>query len=147
MGYNVCTFVGNLGRDPEIRYTQSGKAVCNFSIAVSDKVGGEDRTEWVNIVCWEKLAEICNQYLHKGKQVLISGRMQTRKWQDKEGNDRYTTEIVAFTMQMLGSKSDNQQGGGQGGGQQQGYGNLPKSGDKYEPQPSEDGDDDDSIPF
>ena len=103
---NQCNFIGRLGRDPEIRYTQSGKAVASFSIACSEKRGGEETTEWVNIVAWEKLAEICGQYLSKGSLVFISGRMQTRKWQDKEGGARYTTEIVAREMQMLSPKGE-----------------------------------------
>ena len=110
---NQCNFIGRLGRDPEIRYTQSGKAVASFSLACSEKRGGEESTEWVNIVAWEKLAEICGQYLTKGSLVFISGRMQTRKWQDKDGNDRYTTEIVAREMKMLDGKKDSQQPGGE----------------------------------
>ena len=98
---NNCMFIGRLGRDPESRFTQSGKTVVNFSIACSEKRGGEEYTEWVNIVAWDKLGEICAQYLQKGSLVYISGRMQTRKWQDKEGGTRYTTEIVAREMKML----------------------------------------------
>ena len=94
-------FIGRLGRDPESRFTQSGKTVVNFSIACSEKRGGEEYTEWVNIVAWDKLGEICAQYLQKGSLVYISGRMQTRKWQEKSGTDRYTTEIVAREMKML----------------------------------------------
>lgn len=108
---NQCNFIGRLGRDPEIRYTQSGKAVASFSIACSEKRGGEESTEWVNIVAWEKLAEICGQYLVKGSLVFISGRMQTRKWQDKEGGTRYTAEIVAREMQMLSPKGEPRQEG------------------------------------
>ena len=106
---NNCTFIGRLGRDPESRYTASGKAVVSFSLACSEKRGGEESTEWVNVVAWEKLAEICGQYLAKGSLVFISGRMQTRKWQDKEGGTRHTTEIVAREMKMLDNK------GGSGG--------------------------------
>lgn len=98
---NNCMFIGRLGRDPESRFTQSGKTVVNFSIACSEKRGGEEYTEWVNIVAWDKLGEICAQYLQKGSLVYISGRMQTRKWQDQSGTDRYTTEIVAREMKML----------------------------------------------
>ena len=98
---NQCNFIGRLGRDPETRYTQSGKAVASFSLACSEKRGREESIEWVNVVAWEKLAEICGQYLTKGSLVFISGRMQTRKWQDKEGGTRYTTEIVAREMKML----------------------------------------------
>ena len=107
---NKAILVGNLGRDPEIRYTASGMAVANFTIATSekwkDKNTGEmqDRTEWHRIVAWGKLGEICGEYLSKGRQVYIEGRIQTREWQDKDGNKRYTTEIVANQMKMLGSK-------------------------------------------
>ena len=113
---NQCNFIGRLGRDPEIRYTTSGKAVASFSIACSEKRGGEETTEWVNVVTWEKLAEICGQYLAKGSLVFISGRMQTRKWQDKDGGTRYTTEIIARDMQMLSPKGEQNSGGGHGGG-------------------------------
>ena len=106
---NNCMFIGRLGRDPESRFTQSGKIVVSFSVACSEKRGGEEYTEWVNIVVWDKLGEICAQYLQKGSLVYISGRMQTRKWQDQSGTDRYTTEIVAREMKMLDSKKDGQQ--------------------------------------
>lgn len=106
---NKVILVGNLGKDPESRFLPDGGAVCNFSIATTDKwkdKAGEqqERTEWHRIGTFGKLAEICGEYLKKGAQVYIEGRLQTRKWQDKEGNDRYTTEIVADRMQMLGSK-------------------------------------------
>ena len=110
---NNCMFIGRLGRDPESRFTQSGKTVVNFSIACSEKRGGEEYTEWVNIVAWDKLGEICAQYLQKGSLVYISGRMQTRKWQDQSGSDRYTTEIVAREMKMLDSRRDSGQQQGQ----------------------------------
>ena len=106
---NNCMFIGRLGRDPESRFTQSGKTVVNFSIACSEKRGGEEYTEWVNIIAWDKLGEICAQYLQKGSMVYISGRMQTRKWQDQSGVDRYTTEIVAREMKMLDSRRDSGQ--------------------------------------
>jgi single-strand DNA-binding protein len=111
-GINKAILIGNLGADPEIRYTQSGDAVATFNIATSetwkDKQSGEqkERTEWHKIVAWRRLAEICGEYLHKGKQVYIEGRIRTRKWQDRDGNDRYTTEIEALNMQMLGSRGD-----------------------------------------
>ena len=101
---NQCNFIGRLGRDVETRYTQSGKAVASFSIACTEKRGGNEFTEWVNVVVWEKLAEICQQYLSKGSLIFISGKMQTRKWQDQSGTDRYTTEIVAREMKMLDGK-------------------------------------------
>ena len=106
---NNCMFIGRLGRDPESRFTQSGKTVVNFSIACSEKRGGEEYTEWVNIVVWDKLGEICAQYLQKGSLVYISGRMKTRKWQDQSGIERHTTEIVAREMKMLDSRRDSGQ--------------------------------------
>ena len=115
-GINKVILVGNLGKDPETRYMPNGKAVTNFSIATSeswtDKQSGDkqERTEWHNIVMFEKLAEIAAEYLRKGSQVYVEGSLRTRKWQDKEGKDRYTTEIVARDMQMLGGR------GGAGGG-------------------------------
>ena len=106
---NKVILVGNLGKDHEIRYMTSGDAVCNFSIATSeswkDKNGEKiEKTEWHNISTFKKLAEICGEYLKKGSSVYIEGKLQTRKWQDKEGKDRYTTEIIADRMQMLGGK-------------------------------------------
>ena len=103
---NRVILIGNLGSDPEIRYTQSGSPVCSFKIACSEKYKDasgnmQENTEWVPIVAWGKLAEICSQYLHKGSRVYIEGKLQTRKWQDKEGGTRYTTEIVAREMKML----------------------------------------------
>lgn len=112
---NKAILIGNLGKDPELRYMPNGDAVCSFSIATSeqwtDKASGEKReaTEWHNIVAFRKLAEICGQYLAKGSQVYIEGRIKTEKWQDKEGNDRYTTKIYADNMKMLGGKRDGEQ--------------------------------------
>jgi single-strand DNA-binding protein len=106
---NKVILVGNLGGPPEVRYTASGKAVASFRIATKEqwtsKEGGgkEERTEWHRIVAWGRLGEICGEYLRKGSQVYIEGRLQTRQWDDKDGNKRFTTEIVAQTMQMLGS--------------------------------------------
>ena len=107
---NKVILVGNLGKDPDSRFLPDGGAVCNFSVATTDKwkdKSGEpqERTEWHRIATFNKLAEICGEYLKKGSQVYIEGRLQTRKWQDKEGQDRYTTEIVADRMQMLGSRA------------------------------------------
>ncbi len=108
-GLNKVILIGNLGRDPEVRYTPGGLAVANFSMATSEtwtnKEGEkETRTEWHRIVAWGKLGEICGEYLSKGKQIYIEGRIQTREWEDKEGNKRYTTEITASQMLMLGSR-------------------------------------------
>ena len=109
---NKCMFIGRLGREPELKQMPNGKAVANFSIACGqtwkDKNSGDkkERTEWVNIVAFDRLGEICGQYLTKGSQVYIEGKFTTRKWQDKEGKDRYSTEIVAENMQMLGGKRD-----------------------------------------
>jgi len=107
-GVNKVILVGNLGADPEVRYTPNGTPVANFRIATNERWTGKDgknmeRTEWHRIVAFGKLAEICGEYLAKGKQVYIEGRLQTRNWEDKDGNKRSTTEIVATTMQMLGS--------------------------------------------
>ena len=101
---NRCEFIGRLGKDPEIRFTASGEAICNFSIAVGWKTKDKDGTEWVRITSFGKLAGICGDYLKKGSQVFIAGRMTTRKWQNKDGVDQYTTEVVADQMQMLGSR-------------------------------------------
>jgi single-strand DNA-binding protein len=101
---NQCNFIGRLGADPESRYMPSGDAVCNFRIACGWKGKDSEGAEWVPVVTFGKLAEICQEYLLKGSQVFISGRFKTRKWEDKEGNTRYSTEIVADRMQMLGSK-------------------------------------------
>lgn len=111
-GINKVILVGNLGKDPEVRYLEGGTAVANFPIATSenytDRNSGEKKTitEWHNVVLWRGLAEIAEKYLKKGNQVYIEGKLRTRKWQDKEGNDRYTTEIVGDNMQMLGRRDD-----------------------------------------
>lgn len=109
-GINKVILIGNLGNDPDTRYTSGGAAVANISIATSetwkDRETGEqqERTEWHRVVFFGRLAEIVSEYLRKGSKVYVEGRLQTRKWQDKEGNDRYTTEIVANEMQMLDSR-------------------------------------------
>ena len=108
---NQCNVIGRLGRDPESRFTASGKQVVNVSIACSEKRNGQEYTEWINVIFWEKLAEIVANYITKGSLVFISGRIQTRKWQDQNGNDRYTTEIVAREMQMLSPKGEARQEG------------------------------------
>ena len=104
---NKVILIGNLGRDPEVRHTPSGAAVANFSIATNEAWNNregqrEERTEWHRVVAFGKLAEICGQYLKRGKQVYIEGRLQTRQWEDRDGNKRSTTEIVAANMTMLG---------------------------------------------
>ena len=112
---NKVIIIGNLGRDPETRYMPEGGAICNISVATTDKwkdKNGEmqEKTEWHRVAFFGKLAEIAGEYLKKGSQVYVEGRLQTRKWQDKDGNDKYSTEIVANQMQMLGSRP------GMGGG-------------------------------
>ena len=156
-GINKVILVGNLGQDPEIRYTADGRPIANFSIAASetwnDRNTGErrEKTEWHRVVVFGKLAEICGEYLSKGRQVYIEGKLQTRKWQGQDGQDRYTTEVVVDmrgSMQMLGSR-----GGGGGGGQTGGRpynqgasgGGQQGGGDYNSPPPYPDADDD--IPF
>lgn len=150
-GINKVILVGNLGRDPEVRYTSSGAAVANVTVATSenwkDRNTGErqERTEWHRVVLFGRLGEIAGEYLKKGSQVYIEGRLQTRKWQDRDGQDRYTTEVVASDMQMLGGRG----GGGEG------YSAGPPA-DAYEPAAAQGGgpagnipdtDFDDDIPF
>ena len=111
MSVNKVILVGNLGKNPEMRYTQGGAAVANMTLATTerytDKTGQkQEQTEWHRIVAFGKLAEICGQYLTKGRQVYFEGRIQTRQWQDQQGQKRYTTEIVATNMQMLGGRGD-----------------------------------------
>jgi len=106
---NKVILVGNLGQDPSVKFMPNGEAVCNFSIATTDswkdKAGAkQERTEWHNIVMYRKLAEIAGEYLKKGAPVYLEGKLQTRKWQTKEGEDRYTTEVICDQMQMLGTK-------------------------------------------
>jgi single-strand DNA-binding protein len=103
---NKAIIIGRLGKDPEVRFTQSGTAISNLSVATSYKPKDKDAvTEWHKITCIGRLAEVCGEYLHKGSLAYFEGRLQTRKWQDKDGNDRYTTEIIAERMQMLGGKN------------------------------------------
>jgi len=150
-GVNKVIIVGNLGQDPETSYMPSGSAVTNFTVATNeswkDKQTGEqkDRTEWHRVAMFNRLAEIAAEYLRKGSQVYIEGKLRTRKWQGQDGNDRYTTEIIADEMQMLGGRGDGGGGnfggskGGSKGASSQGGGNAP-------PQPGPD-DFDDDIPF
>jgi len=114
-GLNKAMIIGRVGKDPELRYMQNGNAVCNFSVATSeswnDKNTGEkqERTEWHRVTVYGKLAEICGEYLTKGNQNYIEGKLQAREWEDKEGNKKTTTEIIASTMQMLGSVGEGKQ--------------------------------------
>ena len=127
-GVNKVILVGNLGKDPETRYMPSGSAVTNLTLATSeswkDKQSGEaqERTEWHKVAMFGRLAEIAAEYLRKGSQVYIEGKLRTRKWQDKEGKDRYTTEIVADEMQMLGGKGGGGASAGAGAGAMAGGG-------------------------
>jgi len=149
-GINKVILVGNLGKDPDIRYTASGAAIANITIATTeswrDKQSGEkqEKTEWHRVVFFSRLAEIVGEYLRKGSQIYVEGRLQTRKWQDQSGQDRYTTEIVANEMQMLGGRGD---GGGQA--PQAGFRDKPaaaKAAPSQTPRAEEDFQDDD-IPF
>lgn len=125
---NQCNFIGRLGADPDSRHLQSGDAVTNFRLAVGWKSKDKDGTEWVNIVTFGRLAEICAEYLRKGSQVFVSGKIRNRKWQDQSGQDRYTTEIVCNEMQMIGGRE----------------GGKPA---QYEPSKQTRDDFDDDIPF
>ena len=112
---NKVILIGNLGADPEIRYTQSGTPVVNFRIATTERWKNQEgqqqeQTEWHNIVAWRRLAEICGEYLSKGSRVYIEGKLQTRKWQDQNGNDRYQTEVVANEMKMLSPRGASSSG-------------------------------------
>ena len=146
-GINKVILVGNLGADPDTRYMPSGKAVTNIRIATSeswkDKQTGDqqERTEWHSIVMYDRLGEIAAEYLRKGSQVYIEGKLRTRKWQDKEGKDRYTTEVIANEMQMLGSR-----GGDRAGAEPRGE---PRTAPTQEraAQPAAAGEFDDDIPF
>ena len=157
-GVNKVILLGNVGSDPELKYTTNGTGVSNFSIATNETWMDKDtkepqqRTEWHRIVAWNRLAEICNQYLKKGSKVYIEGRLQTRSWEGQDGQKRYTTEIVAGEMQMLDSRED----GGEGnyGGDKQQSATAPsvapqkssqQQGGPPEPPPFNDPDDD--LPF
>jgi len=149
-GINKVIIVGNLGQDPETRYMPSGKAVTNLRVATSeswkDKQTGEQReqTEWHNIVMYDRLAEIAAEYLRKGSQVYLEGKLRTRKWQDKSGNDRYSTEVVANEMQMLGGRS-----GGGAGTESRSEPRAATGGERPVPAPATERDEtfDDDIPF
>lgn len=146
---NKVILLGRLGKDPELKYTQGGTPVANFSLATDetwkDQSGEkQQRTEWHNIVAWKKLAEICGQYAKKGQQIYIEGKIQTRKWEDKDGNTRYTTEVVVSNLVLIGKK--------EGGGDESGAEDRPSRGStKRAPAPATSGDGleitDDDIPF
>jgi single-strand DNA-binding protein len=124
---NKVILVGNLGADPEVRYTQSGTAIANFRVATTEtwkKPDGskEEKTEWHKVVAWNRLGEICGEFLSKGSRVYIEGKIETRKWQDKEGNDRYSTEIVAREMKMLSARGASDAGGSSRSGGSDGSG-------------------------
>ena len=165
---NKVIIIGNLGRDPEVRYTPSGSAVCNVSVATTrnwknkDSGDKQEETEWHRVVFYDRLAEIAGEYLKKGRPVYVEGRLKTRKWQDKEGRDTYTTEIIAEQMQLLGGRegmgSGDDGGGGRGGysrdGDEGGGAPAPRpasrpAAPKPAPQKSSTGFDDmdDDIPF
>lgn len=120
MSVNKVIILGRLGQDPELKYTPNGNAVCNFSLATSeswnDKATGQkqERTEWHRVVVWGKLAELCNQYLSKGRQAFVEGQLQTRSWDDDQGNKKYSTEINAKTVQFIGGQTDAGQSQSQG---------------------------------
>lgn len=137
-GVNKVILVGNLGNDPEVRYMPNGNAVANLSIATSeswkDQQGQlQEKTEWHKVTMYRRLAEIAGEYLKKGSQIYLEGKLQTRKWQDQQGNDRYTTEVIADQLQMLGGRNESGGGGGgqssgQSGGGQGGYQQSPQGG-------------------
>ncbi len=139
-GLNKLMIIGNLGRDPEMKYTASGKPITTFTVAVGRsyrQADGslQDETEWFRVVAWDKLAETCSQYLHKGSKVYIEGRVQTRKWTDQNGAEQKTVEVVAFEMMMLDSRQ-----AGSGGGERPSYGGSSGGSDV-------DVSEDDEIPF
>ncbi len=143
---NKCMIIGNLGADPEMRYTANGTPVTSFRVATSRQYSGSDgqrheETEWFSVVTWARLAETCSQYLSKGRQVFVEGRMQTRSWEGQDGQKRYRTELIADTVKFLGGRDS----GGVGGAAQESFGGVaqgvPVGGDG-------DGDvDPDDLPF
>jgi len=169
-GVNKVIIIGNLGRDPEIKYTQSNVPVANFSVATTeswkDKNSGEwqEKTEWHRVVAWRHLAERAERYLKKGKQVYVEGRLETRKWTGQDGQDKYTTEIIANQLMLLGRRDEAEAGGASGGGGGGGggsYGDSPARGGRpaaggggggggdFHPEPMSDPgpSDDDDLPF
>jgi len=162
-GVNKVILIGNLGQDPEVKYMPSGSAVANLRIATTEGVKNresgeyEDRTEWHSVAMFARLAEVAGEYLKKGSQVYIEGKLRTRKWQDRDGNDRYTTEIIADNMQMLGGKGGGMAGqGDEGGGSGRGFGRGESGGGRqaaaggaaaHPAKPAESDFPDDDIPF
>jgi single-strand DNA-binding protein len=148
---NKVILIGRLGRDPEVRYTSGGSPVANFSLATDESFKGrngekQEHTEWHNIVAWNKLAEICGEYLTKGKQVYIEGTIRSRQWEDKSGNKRTSYEIIANTMQMLGSRSDAERAAS--GGARPAASQAREEQSDPGPEPSPEGEiTDDDIPF
>lgn len=146
---NKVILVGNLGRDPELRYTKNGQAVANFSLATTDNFTSKDgqkeeRTEWHRVVAWAKTAELCAQYLAKGRSVYVEGQLRTREWEDKEGHKRQTTEVHAQTVQFLGPRGQAGQGGQGGAG---GGGGGPRANEPGASATSDAPPADDEIPF
>jgi len=162
-GVNKVILIGNLGQDPEVKYMPSGSAVANLRIATTEGVKNretgdyEDRTEWHSVAMFARLAEVAGEYLKKGSQVYIEGKLRTRKWQDRDGNDRYTTEIIADNMQMLGGKGGGMASqGDEGGGSARGFGRGESGGGRqaaaggaaaHPAKPAESDFPDDDIPF
>jgi len=148
---NLCQFIGRLGGDPEVKYSNSGKAITNLNLACGDdykdKNTGQkvEQTNWIRVVAFGRTAEVMGEYLKKGSQVYVSGKQVTRKWQDQQGQDRYTTEVVADQMQMLDSRGSDTASGGGGAGRSQSNQNA--GGGQQAPQPTTDFDDSDDIPF
>ena len=148
---NKVILIGNLGQDPETRYTGNGTPVCNMRLATTERykdANGEmvERTEWHSIVAWSRLAEICGEYLRKGSKVYFEGQLQTRSWEDRDGNTRYTTEVRAREMLMLDSRGE----GGSGGGSSGGGANQPRNAATANKAPVEDTagfEPDDDLPF
>jgi single-strand DNA-binding protein len=158
-GVNKVILIGNLGADPEVKYTPQGNVpVANLRVATTekwqDRSSGEwnEKTEWHRVVAWRALAERAQRFLRKGKQVYIEGRLETRKWQDRDGNDRYTTEVIARTLMILGRREEGEgdfAGAARAGGQEYGGSSGGGGGDSFNPPPMEQGGpiDDDDLPF
>lgn len=155
---NKAILIGNLGSDPEVKYTGTGTAVCNFNIATNESYKDSDgnfveKTEWHRVVAWARLAEICGEYLKKGSKIYCEGSIQTRSWDDKDGNTKYTTEIKMREMMMLDGRDGDGGGSYNGGGQQQQRGGQQqqRSSNRQESQPAYSGNDsfqpDDDLPF